>query len=102
MHKSGLGAISGALGTLAVNYVLFYEHSDYAGASGLVSSPVPDLSVVGWNNRISSFKSTNGGRPKWWDGTSYSGLNWQWGVSAWVPYVGDPVNDRFTSVQNVL
>jgi hypothetical protein len=101
LRRPGLGTINSPLGTQSVDYVLFYEHSAYAGASALVSIPVPDLSVLGWNNRISSFKSTNGGRPKWWDGTSYSGLNWQWGVSVWVSYVGDGANDRFTSVQNV-
>jgi hypothetical protein len=96
------GAVTGALGTQSVNYVLFFETRDYAGYSSVASNPVPDLSVVGWSNRISSFKSTNGGRPKWWDGTNYGGSNWQWGVSVWVPYVGDTANERFTSVQNVL
>lgn len=102
IQRTAVRGINGALGTLGVNYVLFFEHSDYGGYSSVTSNPVPDLSVVGWNNKISSFKSTNGGRPRWWDGTSYSGSSWQWGVSAWVSYVGDVANDRFTSVQNVL
>jgi hypothetical protein len=100
-RRFGVRSTTGALGAQAVNYVLFFEHSDYAGYSMVVSNPVPDLSAFGWNNRISSFKSTNGGRPKWWDSTSYTGTWWQWSTSAWVPYVGDLGNDRFTSVQNV-
>jgi hypothetical protein len=101
VRRFRVGSITGTLGTQSVNYVLFFEHSDYAGSSLVLSNPTPDLGVLGWSNRISSFKSTNGGRPKWWDSTSYTGTPWQWGTSAWVAYVGNDANDRFTSVQNV-
>jgi hypothetical protein len=82
----------------SVTYVLAFEYNDFTGLSLALSNPAPDLSALGWSNRISSFKSTNGGHPKWWDGTNYSGTAWQWGTSAWVAYVGDPSNNRFTSV----
>jgi hypothetical protein len=101
LRRIGAGSIDGALGAQSVTYVLFFEHSDYGGVSNAVSTPIPDLGALGWSNRISSFKSTNGGRPRWWDSTSYSGTFWQWGTSVWVSYVGDTANDRFTSVQNV-
>jgi hypothetical protein len=92
---------SADLALASVTYVLWYEHSNFGGASFSASGPVPDLGALGWSNRISSFKSTNGGHPKWWDGTNYSGTAWQWPVSYWVSYVGDMANDRFSSVKNV-
>jgi hypothetical protein len=88
-------------GALAVIYVLAYEHSNYGGASIALSQPTPNLASIGWNDAVSSFKSTNGGRPKWWEHSSYSGTSWRWVASAWVAYVGDAANDRFSSVQNV-
>ena len=95
------GAPSGELAIQAFTYAIAYEHINFAGASLAISNPVSDLGPVGWGNRISSFKSTNGGRPMWWDGTGYTGTAWQWGTSYWVSNVGDGANDRFTSVQNV-
>jgi hypothetical protein len=96
-----LNALIQPLSVLDFTYALAYVDSNYGGASLMVSSPTPDLGVLGWNNVISSFKSTNGGRPKWWSGTNYGGLSYQWGTSAWVPYVGDVANDTFSSVKNV-
>jgi hypothetical protein len=98
---SSLDALVGPLGTLSFTFALAYTAINYGGSSLLISNPTPDLSVFGWNDTISSFKSTNGGRPKWWSGANYSGTWWQWGTSAWVSYVGDDANDRFTSVKNV-
>lgn len=93
------GALSiNLLAATSVTYVLAYDLPDFGGPSVALSNPAPDLALLGWNNRISSFKSTNGGRPKWWDGTYYSGSSWQWGTSAWVAYVGDGLTNRFTSV----
>jgi hypothetical protein len=87
------------LGTVSVTYVLWYEHSSYLGASYFATVPISNLGTFGWSNRISSFKSTNGGSPTWWDLTAYSGSSWDWPASAWVSYVGGDANDRFTSVQ---
>jgi hypothetical protein len=89
------------LSLLNLTYALVYTAPDYGGSSMLISSPVPDLGVLGWNNVISSFKSTNGGRPKWWANANYGGDMSQWAASAWVPYVGDDVDNTFSSVKNV-
>lgn len=101
LGESGIASTEGLLSVTSVTYVLWYEHSAYGGSSFSASGPVPNLGTIGWSNRISSFKSTNGGRPMWWDGTSYTGSDWQWPTSAWVSYVGDGANDRFSSVRNV-
>lgn len=94
-------ALAVQLAATAVTYVRWYEHSNYAGASFWTANPLPDLTIIGWNDRISSFKSINGGHPKWWQDSNYNGPSSQWVTSAWVPYVGDTLNDRFSSVQNV-
>lgn len=96
-----LEAFLGPLGSLSFTFALAYTAINFGGSSLMVSAPTPDLGVIGWNDTISSFKSTNGGRPKWWAGASYGGTAWQWGTSVWVSYVGDDANDRFTSVKNV-
>jgi hypothetical protein len=94
-------ALAVQLAATVVTYVRWYEDSNYGGLSFSTANPMADLAVIGWNDRISSFKSINGGHPKFWQSWNYTGTAWQWVTSAWVPYVGDPANDRFSSVQNV-
>ena len=89
------------LGATSVTYVIVYENSSYGGSSYSTPNSTADLAPIGWSNRISSLKSTNGGHPKFWPDANYTGTPSQWPVSAWVPYVGDGVNDTFTSVKNV-
>lgn len=97
--SGGLLATVSGTSLVATIYVLWYEHSNYQGASYFATAPISNLGTYGWSNRISSFKSTNGGSPTWWDLTSYSGSAWQWPTSAWVSYVGADANDRFSSVK---
>jgi hypothetical protein len=94
--ESGMSALSSAL-----YYVTWYEHSNYGGLSFTAANYYPDLRTIYWDNLISSFKSLNSQRPKWWDGYSYSGTSWQWLAGAQISYVGDGANDRFSSVKNV-
>jgi hypothetical protein len=94
-------SLASILSSQSVNYVLWYAAIDYGGTSMFTSGAISNLGTLGWDNMISSFKSTNGGRPKWWDGTGYTLIAWQWSASAWVAYVGDDANDKFSSVQNV-
>jgi len=67
----------------------------------MTSAEWPDLGTIGWAHKISSFKSLNSGRPRWWAGASYTGTYWQWAAGAQVSYVGDGANDRFRSVKNL-
>jgi hypothetical protein len=84
-----------------VYYVVFYEHADYGGASFMASVSYPNLGSIGWNDAVSSFKSLNGQRPKWWEHSDYGGSAWHWASGAQVPNVGSAANDRFSSVRNV-
>jgi hypothetical protein len=102
-----LGDGSDATGTsveaalMAVFYVTFWEHSGYGGSSFTTSLSQPDLRDIGWNDAISSFKSLNGQRPKWFSDVAYGPPYWQWSAGSNVSYVGDSANDRFSSVKNV-
>ncbi len=85
----------------AVYYVTFYEHASYGGSSFTTSQAISDLTETGWNDAISSFKSLNGQRPKWWEHAGYAGASWQWAAGAWVANVGSGANDVFSSLKNV-
>ncbi len=82
-------------------YVTFWEHADYGGVSFTASQPIDHLGDYGWNDAITSFKSLNGQRPKWWEDAYYGLPAWQWAAGRWVRNVGSGANDTFSSVKNV-
>jgi hypothetical protein len=94
------GALASAATSTTLFYVTFFEHAGYGGNSFTTSQSIPNLGAFGWNDRISSFKSLSGQRPKWWQHVDYGGTSWQWPAGAWVSNVGAP-NDTFSSVKNV-
>lgn len=97
---SGEGA-DGDQTVAAVFYVSFWEHEKYGGASYSASQPNPSLGDYGWNDKVTSFKSLNGQRPKWWEHANYGPPAWQWAAGAWISNVGSGANDTFSSVKNV-
>jgi hypothetical protein len=98
---SGASGPSQTVATSATYYVTFYEHASYGGASYTASQSISDLSAWGWNDHVTSFKSLNGQRPKWWENAGYTPPTWQWAAGAWVSNVGSAANDRFSSVANM-
>lgn len=89
------------LSLTVVAYVTFWEHAAYGGASYTASQPNPNLGEYGWNDKVTSFMSLNGQRPKWWEHANYGTPAWRWSAGAWVSNVGSGANDTFSSVQNV-
>jgi hypothetical protein len=85
----------------ATAYVTWFDAINYGGSSFTASVSYSDLGILGWEDRISSFKSLNGGRPKWWRDTGFSGTAWRWPAGAWVSNVGVDANDQWSSVANV-
>lgn len=83
-----------------VYYVTFFADAGYSGASFTASGSISDMRAIGWNDQISSFKSLNDGRPRWWRDINFAGTAWQWGTGAWISYVGSGANDQFSSVAN--
>lgn len=68
-------------------YVLgiIYSYPDYGGSSHSVTASstcagttfsYTDLSVIGWNDDIDSFKSYNGCQTKIWENTGFSGTSY--------------------------
>jgi hypothetical protein len=102
-----VAADGGSLGDTAPDtatvlyYVTWFAAANYGGSSFTASASYADLGLIGWNDSISSFKSLNNGRPKWWQATNFTGTAWHWLAGAQVSYVGDGANDQFSSVANV-
>jgi hypothetical protein len=79
------GALSRATASTAATYVIgvIYSYPNYGGSSRAITGSTPcssggaynyrDLSLIGWNNDIDSFKSYSGCMTKLWDGTNFSG-----------------------------
>jgi hypothetical protein len=95
LQNEGLGASPDA-----VSYVLAFWDANYGGASFAASMAYPNLGVIGWNDAITSFKSLNGGRPRFYRDAGLAGVSWRWATRAWVPNVGSAANDEFSSVEN--
>lgn len=96
---TGLLAPAGSL--ISFYYVTFYQDESYGGSSFTASQSIANLGDYGWNDAITSFRSLNGQRPKWWENVNYVTPSWQWPAGAWVPNVGQGANDTFSSVKNV-
>lgn len=99
--RSVVGLTDAILTPSSVSYVEFFADINYGGSSFIAADPIPDLRAIGWNDRISSFRSENAGHPKWWMDINYVGTAWQWTAGSSVAYVGNGANDQFSSVQNV-
>jgi hypothetical protein len=77
-------------------YVIAYEHSTYAGNAMGLTADQPWLSSVGWNDRISSFRSF-GVTGNFRENSPASGFIYTFGPTAQVSYVGNLYNDKFSA-----
>ncbi|REJ08533.1 hypothetical protein DY023_00755 [Microbacterium bovistercoris] len=79
------GTLSRAAASTAATYVIgvLYSYPNYGGSTRVLTGSTPcssggaynyrDLSLIGWNNDIDSFKSYAGCMTKIWDATNFSG-----------------------------
>ncbi len=81
----------------ATGYVVVFEHGAYGGASRTISQSYGYLGDIGFNDKISSFKSY-GATGRFFDNAPPGGLAYSFSGSTWVTYVGDIYNDKFSSV----
>lgn len=98
MSATSDGSTGEALGLLSP-YVRWYRDSGFSGPSFEAYDPYRDLSLIGWDNQISSFVPLNGGHPVWWSGSGFTGTRWDWGTGS-VANLG-LANDQFSSVGKV-
>ncbi len=83
----------------ATAYVLIFADKSFTGASMYLSVPYDDLSVIGWNDRISSFQGQAGNGGTFFEHIYGGGFVYPFSAYQWVSYVGDAYNDRFSSVR---
>lgn len=87
------GAAAAATST---GYVVVFEHGQYAGSAMAYTQNYSCLCTIGWNDKISSFKSY-GASGKFWENAPGGGFIYYFGPTTWVAYVGDQFNDRFSA-----
>jgi len=87
-------------GALSSSFVVFYADEAYRGLNYEAWNAIPDLGSIGWNDMVSSFKSVNAGRPRWFSDSGYGYPSWRWAAGAWVSNVGAAANDKLSSVKN--
>jgi hypothetical protein len=97
--KSVMDDRDGTKGVAAVSYVRIFEHVDRQGASMYVAQDYTNLGSIGWNDRISAFRSVNAGAGKFYHDSYMSGMHYAFCCGVVVENVGSTHNDKFTSVE---
>jgi len=93
-------AVPGSMGEalLATNYVVIYADQTYGGAYAYLSQNYANLGTIGWNDRITSFKSLNGETGRFYEHQNGGGAYYSFCCNQQVSNVGQTWNDRITSV----
>jgi hypothetical protein len=86
-------------GVLAISYVRVFVDASYFGSSAYFSVNYPNLGLIGWNDKISSFIGLDSATGQFREDINYVGFIYGWCCNSAVPYVGDSSNDRFSSVR---
>ena len=81
---------------LATGYVTVWEHAGYDGARMTLYADQPWLSSVGWNDRISSFKSF-GASGRFLENSPGSGFVYFFSSGVQVSYLSNTYNDKFSA-----
>ena len=79
-------------------YVKVFPDRDLRGNPAVLTVRYDDLSVIGWNDRISSFQGIAGAGGRLFEHIYGSGRAYPFAAYQIVTYVGDPYNDTFSSV----
>ncbi len=88
----------GPAGAVATSYVKVFPDRDLLGNPAILSAPYDDLSVIGWNDRISSFQGLAGAGGTFFEHIYRGGDAFPFSAYQIVTYVGDSDNDTFSSV----
>jgi hypothetical protein len=82
----------------AVSYARVYVDATFGGSSMVISRSYDNLGVIGWNDRISSFRTLTAGGGTFWQHAMATGWAYDFCCGSSVTYVGDYFNDQFSSV----
>ncbi len=88
-----------ALAAAALDYVEVFENPSYGGASMYMAQDYSVLSLIGWNDRISSFKGLNGQAGIFYTDWLYGGSTWSFCCNQNISSLG-AFNDTFSSVRH--
>ncbi len=100
LAKSGTSALRSTDSSLAaagVTYATVYEFTFYQGAFMHMAQDYSMLSLIGWNDRISSFVVKNGESGVFWTNWLYSGTRFTFCCNSAFGSLGS-FNDTFSSV----
>lgn len=86
------------IGVTAVIYVTVYDSPSYAGSFMQISSDYDALSLVGWNDRVSSYRARNGETGSFYTDWFHGGTADHFCCNETVPILGGGFNDAFSSV----
>ena len=82
-----------------LDYVQWWDQSNYGGASMIASQDYGALSFIGWNDRIGSFKGKNLQTGNFYTDWFMGGTAYYFCCNQLVPSLGG-FNDTFSSVYN--
>lgn len=82
----------------AVIYVTVYDAPSYAGSFMQISSDYDALAIVGWNDRISSYKARNSETGSFYTDWFHAGTADHFCCNESVPILNGGFNDAFSSV----
>lgn len=85
------------MGATSSGYVVAYAAISYGGNSVVLSQNYANLGSIGWDNIISSYKVFTSVTGKFFDNASYGGRYQPFCCYTNVSYVGDTLNDTFSS-----
>ena len=85
------------VGLLAVDYVTIYDQANFGGAYMNMSQDYSVLAVIGWNDRISSFKARNSETGTFYTDWFYGGGPWSFCCNGQAANLGG-ANNTFSSV----
>lgn len=91
------GSAKASMAAASVTYVTVYEFTTYQGAFMHMSENYSMLSLIGWNDRISSFAVKNSQSGAFWTDWLYSGTRYNFCCNSSVGSLGG-YNDTFSSV----
>jgi len=90
-------SVSG-MSTSASDYVVIYSGQTYSGSYMYVSQNYDILALVGWNDRIRSYRGVNSGRGVFWTDWYRTGIGIPFCCNTWVPALAADVDRAFSSV----
>ncbi len=96
-RRSAAGEPSAPFAATAINYVLVFEFTSYAGAYMYMSQDYTVLGTIGWNDRISSFWGLNNELGVFWTDWFYTGSRYAFCCNTHVPSLGS-YDNSFSSV----